>query len=504
MLKKHAQVFEGLFTASDLLVVSLAWSLSYWLRFSWGVIPVDKGIPPPADYVRMLIFVWLIWAFVFRRFNLYRPMRGASRWREIWLLVRANTFSVLLLLSVVYLFREKSVPFSRLVFLIFWALSITFTVISRSAIRSLIRAMRCRGYNLRYALIVGSGSLAQKVAGRMISHPEFGVELLGCLTREMPDQQGGSRGAIADRKRVVGGAIAEPLSAAVQQPLFKEDQGESVSDLRIIGTYADLPKILSSGRVDQVIVAMPLADHDQLEAVVSSIGDAIVDVKIVPDVHRFIQLGALVEEFDGLPVVSLASTPLVGINRFAKRAVDILLGTLLALVALPVMAVLAVLVKVTSRGPILFVQERMGLDGRTFNIYKFRTMYTDAEVAGARFAVRGDPRVTPLGRILRRFSLDELPQLFNVLRGEMSLVGPRPERPVFISEFRRHIPRYMLRHKVQAGMTGWAQVNGWRGNTSIERRIEHDLYYIEHWSLLLDLKILGLTLLRGLRDRNAY
>ena len=522
MLKKHSQVFEGLFTATDLLVVSLAWALSYWIRFSWGMIPVEKGIPPFSDYIRMLIFVWLIWAFVFRRFQLYRPMRGISRWREIWLLIRANTFSVLLLLSVVYLFREKSVPFSRLVFFIFWGMSTTFTILSRTLIRIVLRSMRRRGFNLRYALIVGSGALAQKVASRMLTHPEYGVELLGCLTRDLPERPTSSvtamnAAALAvtssdfvpsgpnERRMVVGGAYATSASLApVAQPVFREDQGEGVSELRIIGTYADLPEMLATGRIDQVIVAMPLADHDLLEPVISTVGDAIVDVKIVPDVHRFIQLGSLVEEFDGLPVVSLASTPLDGINRVAKRVVDLILGTFFIVLVSPLMALLAALVKLTSRGPVFFTQERMGLDGRTFNIYKFRTMFRDAEAAGARFAVRGDPRVTPLGRFMRKTSLDELPQLWNVLRGEMSLVGPRPERPVFISEFRRHIPRYMLRHKVQAGMTGWAQVNGWRGNTSIERRIEHDLYYIENWSILLDLKILGLTLVRGLRDRNAY
>ena len=493
MLKKHSQVFEGLFAASDLLVVSLAWLLSYWIRFTSGYVPVEKGVPEPTDYVRMLIFVWLIWAFVFRRFQLYRPMRGASRFREVWLLIQANAFGVILLLAATYLFREKSVPFSRAVFVIFWVLATVFTVSSRTLLRMMLSNMRRRGFNLRFALIVGSGGLAQKVMRSMLVHPEFGIEMIGCLTsdaqyedlqlRSKPDEGG------------------PPHAKTVGRTQW---ESEVSSEMRIVGTCSDLPRFLETGKIDQVIIAMPLADHERLEAVINSVGDSMVDVRIVPDVHEFIQLGSRVEEFDGLPVVSLASTPLVGFNVFAKRLVDILMSAALIVLFSPLMLLLALLIKLTSRGPIFFTQERVGLDGRTFPILKFRTMKVDAERAGARFAVRNDPRTTVVGKFLRRFNLDELPQLFNVLRGQMSLVGPRPERPVFISEFRQHVPRYMLRHKVQAGMTGWAQVNGWRGNTSIERRIEHDLYYIEHWSLGLDLKILGLTLVNGFRDRNAY
>ncbi|MCB0322829.1 MAG: undecaprenyl-phosphate glucose phosphotransferase [Bdellovibrionales bacterium] len=502
MLKKHSQLFEGLFTASDLLVVSLAWVLSYWLRFASELIPVDKGIPPFMDYLRMLLFVWLIWGFVFRRFGLYRPMRGVSRVSEAWAVIRANTFAVVLLLAITYLFREKSVPFSRLVFVIFWALSTVLTVLSRSLIRQFLRALRRRGYNLRYALIVGTGELASKVARRMMAHPEYGIILVGCLA--------GDRAAlpldrpVGRRWRTMG--LWREYDSMLQIPSQNGTEPESAyqTALPIVGRYEDLPKFLEQGNIDQVIVSLPLTDHHRLEEVISLIGDAMVDVKIVPDVHQFIQLGSQVEEFDGLPVVSLASTPLAGVNRVLKRGFDIVLGTAIFVLVLPLMLLLAVLVKCTSRGPIFFSQERVGLDGRRFQIYKFRTMTVDAEVNGAKFAVRNDPRVTPLGRILRRLSLDELPQLANVIQGHMSLVGPRPERPVFIDEFRARIPRYMLRHKVQAGMTGWAQVNGWRGNTSIEKRIEHDLFYIENWSLVLDMKIIGLTLLRGIRDRNAY
>jgi Undecaprenyl-phosphate glucose phosphotransferase len=492
MLKKHAQLFEGLFLASDLLVVSAAWIFSYWLRFSSGLIPIEKGVPGFGDYLRMLIFVWLIWAFVFRRFGLYRPMRGVSRYTELWLVIRATSFSVVLLLAATYIFREKTIPFSRLVFLIFWFSATLFAIWSRSIIRGILRFMRKRGYNLRYVLIVGAGGVARSVADRIVSHPEYGLELVGCLSGE------GLRD-VSYKSSFDGNTVVR--SSSESYAMEAVDPGLKT---KIIGNYSDVPELLSRGGIDQVIIALPLSDHFLIESVMSYIGDSIVDIRVVPDVHKFVQLGSLVEELNGLPVISLASTPLSGINTVAKRIFDIIVGTALFILFSPLMLLIAALVKVTSTGPVLFSQERVGLDGRSFKIFKYRTMTVNAEDNGAQFAVKNDPRTTVIGRFLRSTSLDELPQLINVILGQMSLVGPRPERPVFIEEFRRHVPKYMLRHKVQAGMTGWAQINGWRGNTSIERRIEHDLYYIEHWSLFLDIRILWLTLFRGFLNRNAY
>ncbi len=504
MLKRHSQLFEGLFTASDLLVVSVAWVMSYWLRFSSGLLEVEKGIPPFAAYLRLLIFVWLIWAFVFKRFGLYRAKRGMNRFRESLTVIRANGLAVLLLLAVTYLFREKSVEFSRLVFLIFLSLSTVFTISSRMLVRGFLRKLRRKGYNLRYALIVGAEQLAADVAKRLVAHPEYGIELVGCLARDV--KLADSNGHL----RVMPCLSSKPVVSANGSLLrIKEDEEDESQfampeDIPILGSYEDLPRVLSKGRIDQVIIALPLHDSAQMESVVHSIGDSMVDIRIVPDYHRFIQLGSLIEEFDGLPVVSVASTPLSGINRIVKRGMDILLGSLFFFLSFPLLFFFSIAVKLSSRGPIFYKQERVGLDGQKFDIYKFRTMYIDAESKGAKFAVEGDPRVTPLGRFMRKYSIDEVPQLVNVILGQMSLVGPRPERPVFIEEFRRRFPGYMLRHKVQAGLTGWAQVNGWRGNTSIQKRIEHDLHYIENWSLSLDLKILFKTIFHTIKGDNAY
>lgn len=485
MLKRHSQLFEGLFAASDLFFVMLSWIASYWLRFHSGYFAIDKGVPPSNLYVKMLVFVCVIWFFVFRNSGIYKPMRGISRLTELWKLVKANAFSFLLLVAAIYLFWEKDVEFSRLVLVIFAVTSTITLLFSRSLVRSALRLLRRRGYNLRYALIVGSGKLAAKVVARLKYHPEYGIELIGCLANDDSFE--------TPTKKAVNSDVNFPDSKV-------ENIHNQISNL-VVGKYSDLPDILARGGIDQIIVAMPHCEQQYLEHVVSLIGDSMVDVKIIPDMYSFIQLGSAIEEFDGLPVVSIASTPLSGFNVILKRLVDIVLGSIFTIIALPIMITAAVLVKLSSPGPVFFTQERMGLDGRLFRIIKFRTMRQDAEKKGAQFAVKNDPRATTVGKIMRTLSIDELPQLFNVILGHMSLVGPRPERQVFIQEFRQHFPKYMLRHKVQAGMTGWAQINGWRGNTSIEKRIEHDLYYIENWSLSLDLKIIALTVINGFFDR---
>jgi len=253
-----------------------------------------------------------------------------------------------------------------------------------------------------------------------------------------------------------------------------------------------------------VLVALPSRSFHHLPRIMEICADTTVDVKLVPDVYQYATLFGGLEEFGGLPIVNLQSVGVLGINALAKRSFDVILSALFLAVLAPLMLLVALLVRLTSRGPALYPQERVGLDGKPFRMLKFRTMLDGAEDGGPRFAEPGDTRVTRLGSLLRRTSIDELPQLLNVLAGDMSLVGPRPERPVFIDKFRRHIPRYQLRHMVKAGMTGWAQIHGLRGLTSIEKRVEYDLYYIEHWSLLLDLRILARTLAGGFLSRNAY
>ncbi|MFM7735335.1 MAG: undecaprenyl-phosphate glucose phosphotransferase [Alphaproteobacteria bacterium] len=469
MLKERHQMFAGLFVAADLAVLGLAWVASYALRFVFPLVPVTKGTPPAGNYLALLPVIWAIWGVTLRASGLYDPMRGRSGSSERRRLVRASSLAMLVFTAVSFLFFEKAYSLSRLMLLTFFLLGTVALVAERAFVREILRAARRRGYNQRHVLIVGDGELARGVAERMERHPELGLRVAGFLSD--------------DEARV----------------------GERMADRPVLGRWEDVAEVAASRGIDQVVLALPFESLPRLGALVARLDAAVVDVKVVPDIERFVSLKSGIEDFEGLPVIGLRATPLAGWGRVAKRAMDVA-GAALALVVLsPLLALLAALVRASSPGPILFSQERMGLDGRVFRVWKFRTMREDAEAeTGPVWATAEDPRRTRIGTVLRRLSLDELPQLVNVLRGEMSLVGPRPERPVFIEEFRRRIPRYMMRHMVQAGMTGWAQVHGWRGNTPIEKRIQYDLYYIENWSLWLDLKILLLTFVRGFVDRNAY
>jgi Undecaprenyl-phosphate glucose phosphotransferase len=351
---------------------------------------------------------------------------------------------------------------------LFATLSFLSISLARAFFKEVLQAMRRRGYNLRFILVLGAGRLARQVLEQIDLHRELGFRPVGCLS--------------VTRRRV----------------------GTSVAGVEVIGTIRDLRQTLEQRAVDQVLVALPSRSAHHLPRVMEICADTTVDVKLVPDVYQYATLFGGLEEFGGLPVVNLQSSGVLGINAIVKRIFDLVFSALFLLLLAPFIAAIAIIVKAMSPGPVVFRQERVGLDGKPFQMLKFRTMRNDAEADGPKFADLRDPRVTPIGAWLRRLSLDELPQLWNVFVGDMSLVGPRPERPVFIEAFRRRIPRYQLRHMVKAGMTGWAQIHGLRGNTSIQKRVEYDLYYIEHWSLLLDLKILARTVAFGFLSRNAY
>jgi Undecaprenyl-phosphate glucose phosphotransferase len=372
-------------------------------------------------------------------------------------------------MAVAFLFWEKQYSFSRGVFVYFWMSTISLLTFERLALRWILAGVRARGYNLRHVLIVGAGDLAESVATKIREHPGLGF--------------------------VVRGFLGEDES----------DVGREIDGAEVIGTYDDVPTLLEKNGIDQVLIALPLDSIGNLESILKKIGPSTVDIKVIPDIYKFISLRGGIEDFDGMPVISLLDTPLGGWNDVLKRVVDVVLASVCIVILSPVFLAIAAAIRLTSRGPVLYRQERMSLDGQCFLVWKFRTMDVGAEdETGPVWAAPDDPRRTGIGGWLRRTSLDELPQLVNVIRGEMSLVGPRPERPVFIQEFRQNIPKYMLRHKVRAGMTGWAQVNGLRGNTPVEDRITYDLYYIENWSLFLDIKILFLTLFRGFSNPNAY
>lgn len=467
MLKKHSQFFESVLFLFDLSMICMAWLAAYALRFGGWPVPVYHEVPPLRAYLFLGAFILPIWGLIFKGMRLYRPRRVSSHLREAGDMLRASSLAILILMMIAYLLKEPE--FSRLVFVYFWGLSSAGLICSRLIFRELLRVARRRGYNLRHILILGTEHLGQSLRQQLGRHPELGLHIVGFLTR------------------------------------YRHEVGQCLEGIPILGHLDQVQSIVRTSKADQVFIALPLEAQALTEKILRELGNEMVDINVIPDLYQYAILCGSVEEFEGLPIITLSGSPMYGWNTIIKRTFDLGIGVPALVLCLPVFVVLALLVKLTSRGPVFYVQERMGFDGRVFGMVKFRTMQVDAERdTGAVWTQEDDPRRTRLGIFLRRTSLDELPQLWNVLKGEMSLVGPRPERPVFIEGFRQSIPRYMLRHRVKAGMTGWAQVHGWRGNTSLEQRLEHDLYYIQHWSLLLDIKILWLTLWRGFIHKNAY
>ena len=472
MLRQHQHIWGGIFRALDASVVALAWVLAYFLRFYLPVVQVTKGFPSFESYLSLAPLVALLWITLFSTHHLYASRRLLRGLDEMGALLRAHTVGLLLFISLTYMFSDYH--YSRGVLLYFGLLAPVLLLTFRLALRLVLRQLRARGYNLRHALLVGSTPTLENLSAKLRQFPEFGVCLLG-IVGDVPRLQ---------------------------------DSGHKptpIPGVPLLGSFAQLPECVRLHRPDMVLISLPSDQGKVLDALLGSLEHELVDIRLVPDLHAFLTLGCAVEEFEGIPIVHLNETPLAGWGSIAKRLFDWVGSGCLLLGLSPLLGMLALLIKLSSYGPILYRQERMGLDGRTFLMIKFRSMAVDAERStGAIWAQAQDSRRTWLGALLRRTSLDELPQLWNVFRGEMSLVGPRPERPVFVEQFRGRIPHYMLRHKVKAGITGWAQINGWRGNTSLDRRIECDLYYIRHWSFGLDLKILLLTLFRGFYHRNAY
>jgi len=464
VLKAHSKLLEHIMLAGDLLVVAGCWLLAYVARFYVLGPPLRTEIPPLYPYLLMLLPILVVWGVSFRAFDLYRPRRIASHLSEAADLAKASSVGALVLVAVMtFFFREYE--YSRVVIVYFWLLSIAAVWFARAAFREALRFARRRGYNLRYAVVVGDGELAATVVSRLAGRTDVGIEVLG---------------VVGDDKEGTGGA-------------------------RRLGGYSDLRAVLDAHTVDHVILALVHEDYGRLGGLLEAVGDEPVTIHVVPDLFRFASLRGGVEEFEGMPFIHLRDSPLHGWSQVTKRVFDLVFSCALLIGLAPVLLLLAVGVKLTSRGPVLYRQERMGLDGQRFRMLKLRTMRVDAETGtGPIWTTEDDPRRVPYGAVLRRLSLDELPQFVNVLRGEMSVVGPRPERPFFVEQFRRTVPGYMLRHKVKSGVTGWAQVNGLRGNTSLEKRIQYDLEYIERWSLWLDVKIIALTVVRIVFERNAY
>jgi Undecaprenyl-phosphate glucose phosphotransferase len=478
MVRRYNRLLVAFYVVTDALLAMWAFLLAYGIRFESGLIPVTKGYPPIGQYLNVLPFVAVVTPLAFHLHGVYRLRRGRSRVDDFFGVLIGSTLAVVLGLvatiyvQTYYLSEEAKargeLEVSQIVWALFLGLNALFTYASREAVRALLERRWLAGVGLRRILIAGAGDLGRLVADRMLQHRELGYEVVGFVDDRAAGDHIGYRG------------------------------------LPLLGTLTDVADVVHRERVDHLYVALPLEEHAKLLELMEVTSRECIDVRVVPDLLQFIALRARLEDLDGLPVININDVPLQGLSAWVKRGLDVVLSSLaLLLLAMP-FAIIAAIVKWTSPGPVFYRQERMGLDGKAFTVYKFRSMFHDAEDAtGPVWARDDDPRATPVGHWLRRLDLDELPQFWNVLKGDMSIVGPRPERPFFVEQFKHRIPQYMLRHKVKSGITGWAQVNGWRGNTSLEKRIEYDLYYIENWSVTLDIKIMWLTLVRGFFQRGV-
>lgn len=458
MLKQYHHFALLLLVLADAIAVGLAWLASYWIRFRWLPVDPGKAVPDLADkFLPLLPAVIVVHLIIFQWVRLYRPRRHEGLWGEVRDIAKAFFVAIVAVVLLDYAMPQSN-KISRRFLLTYAVVGTTCIALFRLNVRMFLRALRRRGWNRRSAVIVGSGRTAQRLLQALRRNKWTGMDVHYFVDDRRPEQRDMIRG------------------------------------VPVRGPLANLREIIEADAIDSVFVALPTEQMQRLDEVFESLGTSMADVRFVPDISPTYAMRQTVHQLGELAVLSLRQTPLYGWNVVMKRAFDLVLGTAFTLLALVPMGLIALAIKLTSTGPVFYRQRRIGLDGEEFDLVKFRTMRLDAEADGPVWSRKSDSRRTPIGTFLRRTSLDELPNLFNVLAGQMSLVGPRPERPEFITEFKEQVPRYMLRHKMKAGMTGFAQIKGYRGDTSLKKRIQHDVHYIQHWSLGLDIRILLQTI----------
>jgi Undecaprenyl-phosphate glucose phosphotransferase len=464
MIKRRRQVLIAAFLLCDLLVTGTCWLAAYYIRFQTGLIPLLMEPTEFGLYLSDLPLVLLLAGIAYKITGQYAIDRHRRLREEVLGALKGTALLSLLVLATIF-YRHDGYE-SRVTMLLFSGLTGAGLLTMRRLSWAVIRTLRSHGYNQHFSLVVGAGRVARKTARALRKASWMGIKNVG----------------------------------------FVEERPSGLSnDLDLLGGFADLPDVIRKYNISHVFIALPLGRYDDARRVFDILSQSMVEVRLVADVPNLAGLSLTTTNLDGMPLIGLRESPHFGLNIVVKRAMDVVLSLVGLVVLAPVMLVIATLVKLTSPGPVFYRQERCGLNGRTFHMLKFRSMRADAEQhTGAVWAQKNDQRRTQLGTFLRQSSLDELPQLINVLLGDMSLVGPRPERPVFIQKFSKTIPNYMARHCVKAGITGWAQVHGWRGNTSLRKRLQYDLYYITHWTPWLDLRILWMTVAHGLIHKNAY
>ena len=472
MIKDNQKRLNRMHVLLDILVTVVAYALAWFIVISGKVLPLDEGVLKPQVYFMALIFIVPIYLILYASFHLYVPKRIQGRRSELANICKANVIGLMLFTFVLFGLRRfvsHLSYFSTKMILAFFAANIILLEAERISIRIFLRSLRTNGYNQKHVLLIGYSRAAEGFIDRVSVNPEWGYHVQGILDDHRP-------------------------------------AGFAYKKVQVLGPTNHLEDFLASNTLDEIAITLSIKEYSNLEQIVAACEKSGVHTKFIPDYNNIIPTIPYMEDLQGLPVIHIRHVPITGVfNATMKRIVD-LAGALFGLIVFsPLMLVTALLIKITSPGPVLFSQERIGLHNRPFKMYKFRSMEVqDPGRERSQWTTPHDPRVTPVGRFIRKTSIDEMPQFFNVLIGNMSLVGPRPERPLFVEKFKEEIPRYMIKHQVRPGLTGWAQVNGYRGDTSITRRIEHDLYYIENWSLGFDFKIMFLTVFKGFINKNAY
>ena len=468
MIRDNQKYFNRLLVLLDALVIAATYWLSwfFWIHVYVKENNPETGILPTEIYLIAFIAIVPGYLILYNAFDMYTSKRTSRMAYEVFNIIKANTVGLLAVMVV--LFAINIPDFSRGMVGVFYGFNIIAEAFMRKGVRSALRYVRRKGYNLKHMLLVGYSRAAEEYINKVAANPEWGYEVYGILDDRVPVD------AVYKGVKVIG-------------------------EIEMLGT------VLSEETFDEIGITLSLSDYDRLESIVNICEKSGVHTKFIPDYNSVIPSRPYLEDMDGLAVVNIRRVPLTNLaNRALKRMIDIFGASVAIILFSPVMFLAAAGVKLTSKGPLIFKQERVGLHNKPFKMYKFRSMEVQpAEEEKKGWTKKNDPRVTKIGKILRKTSIDELPQLFNVLKGDMSLIGPRPERPYFVEKFKEEIPRYMIKHQVRPGITGWAQVNGYRGDTSIRKRIEYDLYYIENWSIAFDFKILFLTFFKGFVNKNA-
>lgn len=468
MIKDNQKVFNRLMVIIDAAITVASFMVAYFFKFYVLNNGPGPGVLPAATYLNIALLIMPIYMLIYYFSGVYTPKRTVRRRFEIFGIVKANTVGIITLIILLYMIiREFNV--SRSVMAFFYVFNIFITSSFRIVLRKGLNSIRSKGYNLKHILLVGYSRAAEEYIDRLNDNPQWGYAAVGILDNHIP-------------------------------------AGTLYRGVKVLGSLGNLEIILPENKLDEIAITLSLKDYDYLEEIVGICEKSGVHTKFIPDYNSLIPSKPYTEDLMGLPVINIRYVPLTNTgNRMIKRTMDIAGSMFGIVITSPIMLLAAILVKLTSPGPVIFKQERVGLHNRPFYMYKFRSMEQQAPMDEKKaWTVKNDPRVTGVGKFLRRTSLDELPQLFNILKGDMSLVGPRPERPQFVEKFKEEIPRYMVKHQVRPGLTGWAQVNGLRGDTSIRKRIDYDIYYIENWTLGFDIKIILMTFFTGFINKNAY